>query len=54
MEDLDLVCDYCGRDIIEGDYIETKYGEIYCDEDELIADLEEQEYFSWHLIEENN
>ena len=24
---------------------------IYCDEDEVIADLEEQEYFSWHLIE---
>lgn len=43
----DLVCDYCGREIEEGDmYIETKYGEIYCDEDELIEDLEEQEYFT--------
>ena len=49
----DLVCDYCGKDITEGDYIVVnETGEIYCDEDELLADLEEQEYFSWHLIED--
>ena len=52
MSKMDLVCDYCGKDITEGDYIVVnETGGIYCDEDELIADLEEQEYFSWHSIE---
>lgn len=48
----DLVCDYCGKDIKDGNYIETKYGDIYCDEDELIEVLEQQGYFTWRLIEE--
>lgn len=48
----DLVCDYCGRNITTGDYIETENGEIYCDTDELLDVLEQQEYFKWHLIEE--
>ena len=26
----DLVCEYCGRIITTGDYIETKYDEIFC------------------------
>lgn len=44
----DLVCDYCLKDIEDGEsYIETKYGEIYCNEDELIEDLEQCEYFTW-------
>lgn len=43
----DLVCDYCGCEIREdSEYIETKYGEIYCSEDELLDDLEEREYFT--------
>ena len=43
-----------GREIKEGDYIVVnETGEIYCDEDQLLADLEEQEYFTWHLIEDN-
>lgn len=43
----DLVCDYCGREIRDDlEYIETKYGEIYCNEDELLDDLEEGEYFT--------
>lgn len=51
--DVDLVCDYCLRDIESGEmYIETKYGEIYCDEDELIDDLEQYEYFRWKQKEE--
>ena len=47
-----LVCDYCGKDITEGDYIVTKYGEVYCDGDELLDVLEQEGYFIWHLIEE--
>ncbi len=44
----DLVCDGCGQDIVRGEvYIETKFGDIYCDEDELLEDLELQEYFTW-------
>ena len=43
----DLVCDYCGRDITERDYLETENGEIYCNEDELLDVLELQEYFTW-------
>lgn len=48
----DLVCDYCGKEIADGDYIVTKYGEIYCDGDELLDVLEQEGYFIWHLIEE--
>ena len=45
-EDKDLVCDWCCRDIEAGDtYIEDKYGNVYCDEDELLESLEESEYF---------
>lgn len=49
----DLICDYCGRDIRDDvEYIETKYGEIYCMEDELLEVLELQEYFTWKTAEE--
>lgn len=49
----DLVCDYCLKDIESGEmYIETKFGDIYCNEDELIDDLEQQEYFTWKQKEE--
>lgn len=47
-----LVCDYCGKEIIDGDYIVTKYGEIYCDGDELLDVLEQEEYFMWAQKEE--
>lgn len=49
----ELVCDYCGREIRDDlEYIETEYGEIYCDGDELLDVLEQEGYFIWHLIEE--
>lgn len=47
----ELVCDYCGKEITDGDYIVTKYGEIYCDGDELLDVLEQEGYFIRHLIE---
>lgn len=49
----DLVCDCCLKDIEPGEmYIETKFGDIYCNEDELIDDLEQQEYFTWKQKED--
>lgn len=43
----DLICDYCGREITDDEeYIESKYGDIYCNEDELLDVLEESEYFT--------
>lgn len=49
----DLVCDYCLKVIEPGEsYIEDKFGGIYCDEDELLDTLEQQEYFTWKQREE--
>ena len=50
----DLVCDYCGEDIKAGYmYIETQNGDIYHDEEELIEDLEQQDYFTWKQAPED-
>lgn len=47
MDDL-IICDYCGREIVDGDdYIETKDYDIFCDEEELLDYLEETGFYSW-------
>lgn len=54
MDDV-LICDYCLRDIVEDEeYIETKYGDIYCNEDELLDALENDEYFTRKYKGEEN
>lgn len=53
--DDDLICDYCLRNIVDDEeYIETQYGSIYCNEDELLQVLEDDEYFTRKYKGESN